>query len=460
MLRASCVAGFHIVLGNTYIEAMTSSSHSDIGGYEYDFVDALPDRLICKICDYPNRVPHMSVCCGHNFCKSCLDSAKKATGIILACPICRASFGKFVTFPNKQADRELKSFQILCPNKERGCKWQGELNDVSDHLGNGELEGCKYEDVKCSNTDCKEVIQRRFILSHVYFNCPHRNEICKYCETYDKLQFIKGEHKNQCPKFPLPCPNKCEIESIPREDMEAHRKECPLEVIQCDYHSMGCEEKIIRKRKREHELEHMEEHLLMTKTKLSKTETRLSALEAAVNTLSESTRSGNGLITSAHSSIHLAASIIPTCPITIKISHYARYKRSNATWQSDPFFSHTKGYKMNLGVYSGGFSEAEHTHMSVFLFINKGQYDDELTWPLRGELKIKLLNQLSDDEHLVHAVTYDDTTDHRARRIAEEDQTTYGNGIIHFISNTDLNKVTPTCQFLKDDCIFLQVSKV
>ena len=434
------------------------SSLLEIGGYEYDFVDALPDRLVCKICDFPSRVPHLSVCCGHSFCVSCLDSAKKARGITKACPICRARDDQFVTVPNKQADRELKQLQILCPNKEKGCKWQGELSNVDGHLESG--EGCQYEDVKCPNDDCEEVVQRQFMLRHAY-ECPHRYKICEYCRAMDKYQLIEGEHKKQCPKFPLPCPNKCEIESIPREDMEAHRKECPLEVIQCDYHSMGCEESMVRKRKRKHEVEHMEEHLQMTKAKLSKTETRLSALEAVVNKLSESIRSGNGMVTSAHSSIHLAASIIPTCPVTVKMSRYAEYKRSNATWRSDPFFSHTKGYKMALRVYAGGCGDGKHTHISVFLFISKGQYDDELTWPLRGEFKIKLLNQLSDHKHLEHTVTYDDTTsDCTAGRVTDVDRTTYGKGLTCFISNTDLNKVTPTCQFLKNDCIFIQVSKV
>jgi len=47
--------------------------------------------------------------------------------------------------------------------------------------------------------------------------------------------------------------------------MEAHRKECPLEMVQCEYQNVGYEERMMRKRKGEHEEEKMEAHLLLTK---------------------------------------------------------------------------------------------------------------------------------------------------------------------------------------------------
>ena len=56
-------------------ETATESSTSNIGGYEYNFISGPPvDRLVCKICHLPSREPYLSVCCGHLFCKSCLDN--------------------------------------------------------------------------------------------------------------------------------------------------------------------------------------------------------------------------------------------------------------------------------------------------------------------------------------------------------------------------------------------------
>ena len=46
-----------------------------------------------------------------------------------------------------------------------------------------------------------------------------------------------------CPKLPLPCPNKCEVGSVPREDMKKHRAKCQLEIVSC---SNYCGEKLER----------------------------------------------------------------------------------------------------------------------------------------------------------------------------------------------------------------------
>ena len=113
------------------------------GGYDYQFVDPLPDTLICVICQLPSRDPHLSACCGYTFCKSCLDAAKRAS--CDACPLCRSE--EFVTMPNKQANRAIRSRHVFCTNKDKGCKWQGELNDITNHLGNS--DGCQFEDTHC-----------------------------------------------------------------------------------------------------------------------------------------------------------------------------------------------------------------------------------------------------------------------------------------------------------------------
>ena len=56
---------------------------------------------------------------------------------------------------------------------------------------------------------------------------------CQYCHDTGEHQFIEGQHKKECPKFPLTCPNNCEVGNILREDMEKHMSECHLEVIDC-----------------------------------------------------------------------------------------------------------------------------------------------------------------------------------------------------------------------------------
>ena len=68
--------------------------------------------------------------------------------------------------------------------------------------------------------------------------------------------------------------------------MEAHRKECPLEMIQCEYYSVGCKRvKLVHKDLEEHYEENMKEHLMMTKSKLADTTVQLDVAMKQINSL-------------------------------------------------------------------------------------------------------------------------------------------------------------------------------
>ena len=100
--------------------------------------------------------------------------------------------------------------------------------------------------------------------------CPCHVLNCQYCQLAGEHQFIEGLHKEQCPKFPLPCPNNCDSESkVCREDMDAHRKECPLKLVQ--YRCVGCDDVMVRKHQRKHNKEKMEEHLSLAVSELVNT---------------------------------------------------------------------------------------------------------------------------------------------------------------------------------------------
>ena len=62
---------------------------------------------------------------------------------------------------------------------------------------------------------------------------------------------------------------------VAREDMKVHRQECPLEMVSCEYHSVGCLTKLLCKDQEEHKKENIEEHLMMTMQKLTSNEKQL-----------------------------------------------------------------------------------------------------------------------------------------------------------------------------------------
>ena len=238
----------------------------------------------------------------------------------------------------------------------------------------------------------------------------------------------------------------------------------------------------------EHSKEKMEKHLAMTKSKLadtasqlSVTTSRLSVAVKQINTLmvlmhhhtantDESTIASIGEIPASTIStakhlvklLALAAMVKSgnqACPVILNEFSTKKAMQKDALY-SYSFYSHDKGYKMCLCVYPAGNGTGKGTHMSVYLNLMKGPHDDELTWPLRGKFEVKVLNQISDCEHHVRTVTYNDRIgDDTAGRITDSSLAA-GWGYSKFISHEDLHKVTPTCQYLKDDCIFLQVSKL
>lgn len=63
---------------------------------EYDWVDLVPDALICLICKCAAAVnPHQTQCCGRVFCKDCLDRLP-----VNVCPQCRVNLQ---TYPDKRS---------------------------------------------------------------------------------------------------------------------------------------------------------------------------------------------------------------------------------------------------------------------------------------------------------------------------------------------------------------------
>ena len=182
-------------------------------------------------------------------------------------------------FIEGQHKEECPKLPLPCPNKcEVGSVPR---EDIMKHR-----EECPLEVINCSN-DCGEKLKRRLLSIHTETKCPCRKINCQYCHDTGEYQFIEGQHKEECPKLPLLCPNKCEVGSVPREDMEAHRKECPLEMIQCEYYSVGCEIRMARKDQEKHKKENMEDHLMKTNhiltNKLTVALQRISTLEALLD---------------------------------------------------------------------------------------------------------------------------------------------------------------------------------
>ena len=437
---------------------METAGHSSDGGYDYQFVDTPLDRVVCVICHLPSRDPHMTECCGHVFCKSCLDNAKATP--YKACSMCKDAH--FNTFCNKQINREVQSLHIYCTNKEKGCEWEGELRDISTHLGSS--NGCQLEKVECPN-QCGMKLERRHLTNHIETECQHRKIECLYCHDKVKQQFVNGVHLEECPKLPLACPNGCQKKKmILREDMKAHREVCPLELIHCQYHNVGCDMKMIRKRKKQHEDNKMKEHLQMTSAKLAKTEDRVTNLELMVHQLMGKAVGVDPPVTASWSVQLSAMSTFreigsQICPVVLRMSSF---NECGVDWYGGTFYSHFMGYKMCFNVdVPEVYGDNINPYISVNLYLCKGPYDLELTWPLRAKFEVTLLNQLSDSEHHTVILTYDENLPSSAiNRVCHEDDDSTPVGNDTFITWSQIFRSTETCQFIRDDFLYFRVTKL
>ena len=235
---------------------------SEVGGYDCDFVESPADDLLCKICHLPACDPQQTnVCCGQIFCAVCLG--KYMDSKILdnkQCPYCKTE--PFTFMPDARTKRYICSLKVFCPHKLLGCTWTGELRSLEQHLVKDidYRKGCPFTELWCSN-GCGAVMQRRRFEGHLKSECELREVNCIYCKITGIYQWISGGHQEECPKYPVECPNHCEIGHVRREEISGHLEECPLAIVECPYAAVGCESVVRRKEEMEHVMGSMGQHM-------------------------------------------------------------------------------------------------------------------------------------------------------------------------------------------------------
>ena len=115
---------------------------------------------------------------------------------------------------------------------------------------------------------------------------------------------------------------------------------------------------------------------------------------------------------------------------------------------SDPFYTESCGYKMQLLLYPNGAGSAENTHISLYHSVIKGEYDALLSWPFKTAVKFSLIDQQSRifqqnvDFSFTHNVT---------ERPRENSSSSLGMPL--FVKHEKLK----TRRYLVDDTLFLRV---
>ena len=152
-------------------------------------------------------------------------------------------------------------------------------------------------------------------------------------------------------------------------------------------------------------------------------------------------------------------SITPPCIRTL--DNFSVYKRTNATWCSQPFYTSVDGYKLQLSVDANGIGSGAGTHLSLYVRLMKGDNDDKLSFPLNATITVQILNILSDSNHRERTINHYNAPVEDRTRVTEGDTAPCGRGFPQFISHTELlDNTNNSVKFIDNDKLYIKIVSV
>ena len=151
-------------------------------------------------------------------------------------------------------------------------------------------------------------------------------------------------------------------------------------------------------------------------------------------------------------------SITPPCIRTL--DNFSVYKRTNAAWWSQPFYTSVDGYKLQLSVVANGKGSGAGTHLTLYVRLMKGDNDDKLSFPLNATITVQILNILSDSNHRERTIDHYNAPIEYRTRITEKDTAPRGMGNTQFISHTELLDNTNNVKFIDNDKLYIRIVSV
>ena len=370
-------------------------------GFECEFVEPPADYLQseCPICLHILREPYQVTCCGKSFCRLCIERVKDHSSN-KPCPCCNKD--DFNDFPNLGLQQPLYGFKVYCINKEDSCDWTGELGKLDDHLNlnptheDKELEGCEFAEIECSY--CSDFIKRNKFLHHKNELCDKRPFSCEHCNEYESTyDDVIHNHWPVCGCYPVQCPNKCG--AFPeRQKLDDHvGKECPLTVVECDFHYAGCEIKLPRRNMPDHLKDGLVAHFSLLAVSHKRQQEEIQAYQNAIKIQQEEIKAlerSQKEIRTIKEEVNklkkqteqLRLNVRMIFPIDFTVENPTKHVSGNQ-WSSIPFYSHNQGYKLRISFLIN----QPWIHVNCYLL--RGEFDGLLKWPLKAVMKVALVNQ-------------------------------------------------------------------
>ena len=138
-------------------------------------------------------------------------------------------------------------------------------------------------------------------------------------------------------------------------------------------------------------------------------------------------------------------------PVQFTVCYYRQLLNLRKSWYSQPFYPHPQGYKMKLNVDIMGCDEGTDTHVSVYISVMGGEFDDKLKWPFKGRVTIELVDPEEKYNNFVRSISFKNNQKGRLP-LGEEH---HGLGIPQFISNLTIGN-----KYLRNNCLHFKISSI
>ena len=141
-----------------------------------------------------------------------------------------------------------------------------------------------------------------------------------------------------------------------------------------------------------------------------------------------------------------------------KLTSFTKLLKSKNLYNEDvispSFFTHERGYELQLEMRPEGKCEGKGSHISLYVRICSGPYDDMLRWPFNQDITVQVLDLTGDGRH--HSDTISTKTGYPVSE-RRKPTTDFNNGYgwSSFVSHTHLE--TPSSRFLVDDTLYIRV---
>lgn len=357
--------------------------------------------------------------------------------------------------------RDIEELRVGCSGE---CRWEGTLGTLEQHLAT-----CNFAEVPCPK-ECKNgavvrCVSRRDLDRHLRDNCPNRDYRCLHCGESGTYATITRRHYSRCLRIVIPCPNSDCVRRFQRRRIRRHLEECVHTALPCRYHKLGCNVELKRAPLTAHEQDSAL-HLQMAIDMVTEQEDKIENLQETVeelnetvggmeenvqdleNTVDDLKESNDDLKDSTENVLKNNGSI------TFELADFEERREANDGFVSPSFYTSPNGYLMAIVVYPNGSDETLGTHLSVYVSLQEGQYDDKLKWPFIGRVDITLLNQLEDKNHMDGTVLFT-----VAKNAHSDDDSDWG--IPAFCSRGSLSEDrmrNTRTRFLLNDTLYFRVS--